>query len=192
MSRKYNGNAMNEVFTDEQLNVGKVLILAAGHKLKLSEIKRLTRATKVRKLKWSDKNDDIDTFILLTMYKTISALGNEDLVDGDVYRVNGVDAVSVMLVLRTGGTCTSVNLDATKIKKLHNACLTKQCIDKARREMLSALKSHNDLAVMLTKQKMKNSITKKTNSLEKLAKGYADDELELTIGSIKEVMANTW
>jgi hypothetical protein len=183
---------MNDVFTDEQLNVGKVLVLACGHKLKLAEIKRLTKATKVRKLKWSGNYDDVDTFVLSAMYKTISALGIDDLIGGDVYRVDGEDAVTTMLVLKTGSACKSVNLDAKNIKKLHNACLTKEGIDKARREMIRAIESHNDLSVMLTKQKMKNSVTKKTNALDKLIQGYADAELNATLGKIKEVMKNTW
>jgi hypothetical protein len=183
---------MDDVFTDEQLNIGKVLVLAGGHKLKLAEIKRLTRATKVRKLKWSGNYDDVDTFVLSTMYKTISALGNNDLIGGDVYRVDGDDAVTTMLALKTGGACKSVNLDSKSVKKLHNACLTKQSIDITKREMIRAIESHNDLSVMLTKQMKKNSVTKKTNALDKLVQGYADTELDLTVGRIKDVMENTW
>lgn len=183
---------MNDLFTDEQLNIGKVLVLAGGHKLKLAEIKRLTRATKVRKLKWSGNFDDVDTFVLSTMYKTISALGIEDLMGGDVYRVYGDNAVTTMLALKTGGACKSVNLNTKDIKKLHNACLTKQGIDKAKREMIKAIESHNDLSVILTKQMTKNSVTKKTNALDKLVRGYADAELDVTVGKIKEVMEKTW
>jgi len=183
---------MNDVFTDEQLNVGKVLVLACGHKLKLEEIKRMTKATKVRKLKWTVEEDDIDTFVLATMYKTISALGRQNLIGSDVYRVSGDDAVTTMMTFKLGESCKSVNLDAMNIKKLHNACLTKQSIDRAKVHMANAIDSHNDLSVMLTKRKIKNSVTKKTNALDKLIQGYADKELNVTMGEIKEVMGRIW
>ena len=183
---------MNDVFTDEQLNIGKVLVLAAGHKLKLAEIKRLTRATKVRKLQWSGNYDDIDAFVLSTMYKSISALGIHNLIGGDVFRVDGDDAVTSMLALKTDAVCKSVNFDAKSIKKLHNACLTKQSIDIAKKQMMSAIDSHNDLSVVFTKQKLKNSITKKTKALDKLIQDYANSELNATVVKIREVMENTW
>jgi hypothetical protein len=183
---------MDDVFTDEQLNIGKVLMLATRHKLKLAEIKRLTRATKVRKLKWSGNYDDVDTFVLSTMYKAIYALDNNELIGGDVYRVDGDDAVTSMLALKTSGVYKSVNLDSKNIKRLHNACLTKQSIDNTKREIFRAIGSHNDLSVVLTKQMKKNSVTKKTNALDKLLQGYADTELNLTIDKIKDIMGNTW
>lgn len=192
MSRNIKGETMNEIFTDDQLNIGKVLVIGSGHNLKLSQIKQLIRASKVRKIKWSGNYDDIDTFILSTMYKAISALEIGELIGADVYRVEGDDVVLTMLAMKTGGRCKSVNLDAKNVKKLHNACLTKQSIDRAKSSMANAVEIHNDLSVLLTKQKMKNGVTKKTNALDKVVQGYADTELAETLGKIKDVMSNTW
>lgn len=192
MSRNTKGAKMNEIFTDDQLNIGKVLVIGSGHNLKLSQIKQLIRAGKVRKIKWSGNYDDIDTFILSTMYKAISALEIGELIGADVYRVEGDDVVLTMLAMKTGGRCKSVNLDAKNVKKLHNACLTKQSIDRAKSSMANAVEIHNNLSVLLTKQKMKNGVTKKTNALDKVVQGYADAELAETLEKIKDVMSKTW
>lgn len=183
---------MNDVFTDEQLNIGKVLVIGSGHKLKPAQIKKLIRAKTVRKLKWSGVHDDVDTFILSTMYKAVSALENHDLIGADVYRVEGDDAVTTMLTLKTGGKCKAVSLDAKSVKKLHNACLTKQEVDRAKRQMSNAIEIHNDLSVILTKQKMTAGIAKKTKAFDKLVTGYGDVELAATITKIKDVMTNSW
>jgi hypothetical protein len=192
MSRNIKGETMNEIFTDDQLNIGKVLVIGSGHNLKLSQIKELIRASKVRKIMWSGNYDDIDTFILSTMYKAISALEIGELTGADVYRVEGDDVVLTMLAMKTGGRCKSINLDAKNVKKLHNACLTKQSIDRAKSSMSNAVEIHNDLSVLLTKQKMKNGVTKKTNALDKVVQGYADAELAETLEKIKDVMSKTW
>lgn len=183
---------MNDVFTDDQLNIGKVLVVGSGHNLKMSQIKQLIRANKVRRIKWSGNYDDVDTFLLSVMYKAISALDIKELIGADVFRVDGNDAVTTMLAIKTGGKCISVNLDAVNIKKLHNACLTKQGIDIAKRQMAHAIQSHNDLSVMLTKQKVKNFVTKKTIALDKVMQGYADAELATTLEKINDVMSSTW
>jgi hypothetical protein len=183
---------MNDIFSDDQLNIGKVLVIGSGHNLKLSQIKQLIRASKVRKIKWSGNYDDIDTFVQSVMYKAISALEIDEFFGADVYRVDGDDAVTTMLAMKTGGRCKAVYLDDKNVKKLHNACLTKQSIDRAKRMMANAIETHNDLSVVLTKQKIKNSVTKKTNALDKVVQGYADAELATTLEKIKDVMRNTW
>ena len=183
---------MTDIFTDDQLSIGKVLVIGSGHNLKVSQIKQLIRANKVRKLKWSGNYDDVDTFVLSVMHKAISALDIDDLIGSDVYRVDGDDAVVTMLVIKTSGKCKSVNLDAKNVKNLHNACLTKQGIDRTKRQMANAIESHNELSIMLTKQKIENGISKKTNALSKVIQGYADAELATTLEKIKYVMSNTW
>jgi len=183
---------MNDIFTDEQLSIGKVLVVGSGHNLKVSQIKQLIRANKVRKIKWSGIYNDVDTFVLSVMHKAISALDIDDLIGADVYRVDGDDAVTTMLVIKTGGKCKAVNLDAKNVKNLHNACLTKQDIDRAKRHMVNAIESHNELSITLTKQKIKNGVTKKTNALNKVIQGYADAELAITLEKIKGLMSSTW
>ncbi len=183
---------MDDTFTDKQLNVGKVLVLGSGHNLKLAEIKRLTRATKVRKLKWTGNYDDIDTFVLSTVMKALDAMKGNDFIGADVYMVEGATAVTTMLTLKVDKFCTSVDFDATRIKKLHNACLTKMSIDRAKRQMNEAISSHNDLSVMLTKQKIKNAVTNKTKALDKLINGYADAELNEAMEKINDIMGNSW
>jgi hypothetical protein len=184
--------AMDEMYTDEQLNIGKVLVVGSGHKLKISQIKQLIRADKVRKIKWSGNVDDVDTFVLSVICRAIIALKIDDLIDADLYRVDGDGTAMTMLGIKTGGKCKTVNLDAKNIKRLHNAIFTKDRIDRAKRQMDRAIESHNDLSAILTKQKIKNGMKKKTNALDKIVQGYADDELAATLEKIKDVMSNTW
>lgn len=179
-------------FTDAQLNFGKVLILRFGHKLKLTEVKKLTNSKKVRLVKGGPIGDDIDSFLLFAIDSSMLALGLHNLMGADVYRIEGDQASTVMLAMKIGVSFKSVTLSAKDVKVLHNAYLTKQEIDTTRSSISNAVDKHNKLVNLLTKQKITSNLSKKSNAFAKVAKDYAEDELDKTVTKIQEIMKNSW
>jgi hypothetical protein len=183
---------MKPIFTDEQLNIGKVLIIGGGHNLPVAEIKRITRATKVRKLKWTDNENDIDDFIISTLYETLYVLNENSLEGGDIYRVSGINSITTFLALKISKPYRAINLEAKYMKILHNSWLTKQTIDTTRQCMKEAVEAHNNLELLLSKLKIKNSLTTKTKPINKLLSNYADNEMDYLTTEVKKIMADTW
>ena len=183
---------MDGIFTQQQLNFGKVLILASGHKLESEEIKKLTKSKKVQLVIGGPNNDDIDSFLLFAINNAMLALGLHRLVGADVYRVDGKQASTVLLAFKIGVNFKSVKLTAKNVKDLHNAYLTKLAINQARLSIETAVDRHNKLTALLTKQKTKNNLSTKYEFLNNLAQDYAKDELDLTVKTIQGITKNVW
>lgn len=180
------------LFTDAQLNIGKILVLSENVNLTDEEIKRLTKASCVRKLNWEDESEDIDQFVLYAVSNAMFALNMYELGNGEVYRIDGHDATTTMLALKVGNLFKALFLDNKSIKKLHNAYLTKKIIDNARYQINCALKHHNELAEILSRQNINNGIKKKTRSFNRLIENYGDNELIVAAQTIREVLQCAW
>jgi len=140
---------MNEQFPDAVLDsIGKVLVLATGHGLKVAELKRLLRATKVRKLKFRDALG-VDMLVRTVIFKALWQLHRQHFNKHEIYFVSGDDAVSSMLNLRTDKIIATIELDADKTKKLHNACLMKQELEDSVQILESADEQHKKVMSFL-------------------------------------------
>jgi hypothetical protein len=182
---------MNKIYPDETLKVGKILAIQEGHKLSIVDIKKITRAKKVKKLKWHD-DIDVDSFIIRTIHSGIDALDESNQWNADVYYVTGEDAVSSMLRLKTSSQCFTVDWDDASVKKLHNACYTKLCIEMAKRSIEESIQYHEILLESFKTQKIKSNIDVNTKLFEKISEGYGDSELNVTLDKINELMKNVW
>lgn len=74
---------MDELFDNETLDkIGKVLVLSIGHNLKYGDIKRLTMAETVRKIRRT-KNPNIERFVTEVVSKAMDVIescpGREDI-----------------------------------------------------------------------------------------------------------------
>ena len=183
---------LDEVFPNEKLNFGKVLILGDGHKLKLSELKKLTNAKKIRKVKWTAIETEIDTFLCIALTRAFNALGTMERTVFDFYYVDGDNASSSLLRLKTDKVIESINLNAKIVKSLHNNCHTKSLIEKAMASISRAFKNHIDLCDALNTQKIQTDLIKKTNALKKVAQSYGETEFENTLVNIKAVLKSSW
>ena len=182
---------MNDIFSDDQLNVGKILVLEKNHKLTTSKIKKLTRATTIKKLK-SSKTFDIDSLIISNVNNGLLALDDTSSYDYDVYYVTGNSSVSSALRLITDSVRGTIEWDAKKVKRLHNACFTKIKIDNAKVQLTNAKRYHEELVEALNNQKLSKTVASKTKSLSKITDGYADAVLKITVNNIRILMKSVW
>lgn len=177
--------------SNEELNVGKILVLSCGHKLKVSEIKKTIRAKKVKKIKWTNY-EDVDSFIWINVYEGIIYTKPEHSEYMDMYYVEGEEAVTTALRLKSDNVLASLDWDHHLIKGLHNARLTVASIEKAKHFLSIAKESHDELSEIIKQQKLSSSLMKKTKSLESIVKDYGDAELKLEIDKIENAMKNRW
>lgn len=182
---------MMDSLSKEELDVGKILVLYRGHKLKVSEIKKITRAQKVKKIKWTNY-EDIDSLIWINIYEGIVHINTDYSEYLDMYYVEGDEAVTTALRLKTDNVLASLDWNYQLIKDLHNARLTIDSIQKAKHYLSIAKESHDELCEILKQQKLSNSLMKKTKSLEAINKDYGDAELKLEMEKIENAMKNRW
>lgn len=183
---------LDKAFPNEKLNVGKILILIKGHKLTRSELKKLTNATNIRKLKWTGSQTDIDNFLCEVLTRGLNALENINQSEFDFYYVEGEGASSTLLRFKTDKVIESINLDAKLVKSLHNNSLTKGLLERAMASISRASINHINLCDVLTKQKIQTDLIKKTNALKKVAQSYGETELENTLVNIKAALKSSW
>ena len=183
---------MPDRFSDDELNVGKILVLEKGHGLKTKRIKELTNAKKVTQLRWNKKTSPLDYFLLMNIERAMVALGHPQVLTGNIYRVVGKHAVSTMLSLNLKTFCMTLDLATEDIKRIHNACLLKRFIDEARFAVEHAQKQHSELVDALSELSIVSNLGSKTSSLDEIVDGYADAELAATIEKIKAATAKSW
>ena len=182
---------MTNSFSNEELDVGKILVLSNGHKLKATEIKKLTRAKKIKKIKWTDY-EDIDSFIWINVYEGVVYTKPECSELMDMYYVEGEEAVTTVLRLKSDNVISSLDWDHNLIKDLHNARLTVDSIEKAKHFLSVAKESHDEICEILKHQKLPNSLIRKTKSFETIIKDYGDAELKSEMDKIENAMKNRW
>lgn len=181
---------MIDRFTDAELNVGKILVLNYQHGYSTAQIKKLTNAKKVSKI--SPNKSALDGFIITIAERALKAVGINHWRGYDFYRVDGVNAFSSALIISAVGFCTSLEMDAKNMKTLHDACLTKNLIERSKQNINDALHVHKKLTDSLAAQKIKSSIGKKSKKLEQIALGYADSELDAVMMRINAAMDRKW
>jgi len=183
---------MDKLFTDEQLNVGRILILTNGHAVTTTRIEQLTSAKTATKINWFEGYAHIDTFVWSTLTKALDALADPAMFGANFYYIQGDGATSALLTFQKNHAYKSVAFDAKKLKTLHNACIAKEAIDRVKNLIGRVQDGHNDLSLMLASLKLRNSISKKSNALEKLARDYGDTELRVAMDKINAAITDCW
>lgn len=182
---------MNSVYTDDELNVGKILVLSRGHKFTINEIKKTTSAEKLRKFRF-EPNGCANGFINVTLCRALRAIGIETNFDIDLYFVEGEGATSTLLRLKTDCVLRTLEVDSKGVKKLHNACVIKEQIDDVKHLLQKAKDAHNALSEVLTNYSKNNFIKDKENIFNLLTYGYAESELKEKQDEIEEMLKNKW
>lgn len=185
-------NGYEGKFTVEQLNYGKVLVLDDGHKLTVAEIKRLTRATKVRRIKPISGFENVDSYVFKIVSMTLTTLNNNQGYRESIYHVEGDATVTSWLALKTDKIRMAVVLNVANIKRLDDAISTIHLLYAAKDAMESAVMAHEKLSEVLMKSNLPDSITAKTPALDAVALGYADAELQHGMDTIAAVLKNKW
>jgi len=182
---------MEEAFSDATLNtMDRLLVLDKNVSLKNSEIKRLTRATRVRKLK-NTYSDDLDSFICSLITRALFCRKPQTFIEPQVYVVKGADVSSVMLTLKVTPIATLL-LTADRIKKLHNACLTKQKLDEILFSIDQVKELHEEVVDFYKRRKAQTTLPAKTSQIKKIFQDYAKAEIKSEMAVINDVMKNRW
>jgi hypothetical protein len=183
---------MNEQFPDAVLDsIGKVLVLANDHGLKVAELKRLLRAKKVKKLKFNEEIN-VNSLVNNVIFRALWQLNKQKFHSHDLYFVSGEDAISTMLNLRTDKVVATIELNAETTKQLHNACLMKQELEKAVRMLESADEQHKAVVTMLKKLKRNSTLGSKSKKITSVVKDYAKTEIQNELQTIKNIMKPSW
>jgi hypothetical protein len=171
-------SSLNQIISEDDLNsIGKVLVLLQPHNLKIATIKRLTRASKVRELKFS-KAVDVDRFVYALVNSYLLAKEINFNKGFSVYAVEGAKASRTMLDMATSNVCATFVLDASNSKKLHNACRALVEIQTSKSLLSRAEVVHQELVEKLMKAKAKNKLDKETKKFESLVETYAAKEIQ--------------
>lgn len=182
---------MEEAFPDATLNtMDRLLVLDRNISLKNSEIKRLTCAKRVRKLK-NTYSDDLDSFICNLITRALFCRKPQTFIEPQVYLVKGADVSSVLLTLKVTPIATLL-LSADRIKKMHNACLTKQKLEGILFSINRLKESHEEAVDLYKQRKVETTLPAKTSQIKKLFQDYAKAEIKSEIAIINDGMKNRW
>jgi hypothetical protein len=183
---------LNDEFPDATLDtIGKVLVLASGHGLKIAELKRLIRAQKIKKIKYSDELN-IESLVCVVVSNALRQVHSPHRYSHDIYFVSGDNLASTMLHLRTDKTVATIELNAMKTKKLHNACLMKKELDIATNLFDSVEQQHKKIVELQKKYKKKITLSKLSKRVSSIVKDYAKVEIQHELAAIEEVMSPCW
>jgi hypothetical protein len=184
--------ALNDEFPDATLDaIGKVLVLASGHGLKIAELKRLIRAKTIKKMKYSD-DLNIESLVCVVVSNALKQLHSPHRYSHDIYFVSGDNLASTMLHLRTDKTVATIELNSVNTKKLHNACLMKQELEYATNLFDSAEQQHKKIVELQKKHKRNTTLGKLSKRVGSLVKDYAKLEIQHELAAIEEVMSPSW
>jgi Trp operon repressor len=182
---------MEEAFSNKTLNtMDRLLVLDEKDILKNNEIKRLTRATSVRELK-NTYSEDLDSFICNLITRALLCRNPRTFPETKVYVVKGAGVSSEMLTLKVTPVATLL-LTADRIKKLHNACLTKQKLDDLLFRLKQVKELHDDAVEFYKQRKIQTTLPAKTSQIKKVFQDYAKEEMESEMAVINDVMKNRW
>jgi hypothetical protein len=181
---------LNQLFTDDQLNVGKVLIMTSGHNIPLQTIERLTRST-LTELDSASSNRD--AFLEYVVENSLAATNQEHFHEYEIYIANNPDACSMLLrTAESEGFIAAVELDATELKALHNASVGHMHITNARNAMLRAKNAHNELVMLTRKAKTLKCFAKRTPALNAATHSYGTQTLKKLKKDIAKHLSKTW
>lgn len=180
-------------YTDEQLNIGKILLLRKGIYLASAEIKKEVKAKKVIKLNLTKQTpSEMYGLVVNLIYQALLLMGVHDSNNINICFVTGDDANTSMMRLKRNNVYASIEVDAQSLKQLRRAIIAMEQLGKTMSSMANSIRLHNQLSELLTKQKLPNSILKKTKTLTKIAQGYGDAELQKAVDTINNFMKSTW
>lgn len=182
---------MNDKFSDEMLDVGKILILSPGHGLTVKKLKSQLLATSVKCIKWG-KGNDVEDLIFQTILNALEASDEEDCYDFSFYYVKGMNATTSFLRLKSEHVFASVEWQSKNVKELHNACMTNRALRRAIYSVNSAKNSYDDLNEMLDKQKLNNTIKNFKSMFSLISTNFAETEKLENQEKIERNLESTW
>ena len=181
----------DKIFTDEQLSVGKILVLEEGHKLTIAELKKNILAKKVKKIKWNSKYE-YEIFILISIYSGLNIFDKSIERQFDVYYVDGDNAVSEILRLKSDAVRATLQLGANSVMLLYQCIIALSKIKDLRRYLKILEINHTELLEILNIQNLAKNMDVKTKLLSQLSEKYADAEIILMENNIKKLLQSTW
>lgn len=185
-----NNQPLNKMFADDQLNVGKVLIMTSDHNIPLQTIERLTRST-LTELDSASSNRD--AFLAYVVQNSLEAMNQHTFYDQEIYLANNSNACSTLLrTAEPESFIAAVELDATELKALHNASLSHKQVSNARKAMLRAKKEHKELLRLTKKSKVLKCFTKRTSALNAVTHSYGIQTLKKLEKNIAKHLSKTW
>jgi hypothetical protein len=181
---------INKMFTDDQLNVGKVLIMTTRHKIPLQTIERLTRSTLTE---LDASTNDRDCFLEYVVENSLATINPQLFNAYDIYIADDVNASSMFLrTAEPESFVAAVEFNATNLKSLHNASLSHKHITNARKALLRAKVAHNELVMLTKKFKALNCFAKRTSALNAAAHSYGTQTLKKLEKDIAKHLSKTW
>lgn len=182
---------MNSMFTDAQLNFGKVLVLNKNSKIKISEITTKIRATSIKPLRASRRKIEAANILISDLqYAFWYTNGYVKHLELKIYSVGGNVASTFLALAHENDFVAAITLDPTDVKKLHNNVVILGKLSQTANVMNSALVHATELQAMMSANK--DDVTKVQACKVILESSIADlrsdlhiynDRLEQTISS---------
>lgn len=181
---------LNQMFTDEQLNVGKVLIMSSNHNIPTHTIERLIRSTLIELDRESSERDALLEYVVENSF---AALNQRSFNGYEIYIADGTNPCSSLLrAAESASFVAAVEIDAADLKSLHNASVSHKHISNARNAMLRAKNAHNALVTLTKKSKALQCFAKRTPSLNAATRSYGIQTLKKLEKGIAKQLAKTW
>jgi len=183
-------NTINDMFTDDELSVGKILVMKLDHDVPLEDMERLTRAT----LTEIDPNaTPLGEFLKEVIRNALVVLGASRWVSFEMYAAVGENPNSMFLCsAEADKVIGTYEFDADSIKRLHNAALSHKKIAAARNAMLRAKDAHNELVSLHLKHPTFKSFVRRTNAVNKASHCYGISTLKKLSKEVKQSLSKTW
>jgi hypothetical protein len=182
--------SLNNVFPDDQLEVGKILVMSPNHGIPLQNVERLTRST-ITELDFSTNSRDV--FLEYVVENSLAAVDQHSFNGYEIYIAKGEKTCSDFL--RTAEPekfIAAFELDANELKRLHNASISYKYINTARSAMIRAKTAHNELVTLSKKSKALQSFATRTTALNAASHSYGVQTLKKLKRDIKKHMSKTW
>ena len=176
----------------KKLAIEKYLILRPNHGYSIQEIKSLINATSVKKLDLSLSDDTEENFIDSTICCGIRAFHNTYTGDLDYYKVEGKEAASIFLKLKSEYFLSAISLSAKNLIQIRNACTIKDQIEFVKSDIEFAKSTHDTIFNELNKNKKYKKLRKNDKEFEKLVNGYGTKEIKNAMTTIEKLMKNSW
>lgn len=184
---------MTAEMSDSEIEFGNILVLKKDSNLKLSDVKRLTRARTVRLLK---ETKDMTTVDLL--YRNITYACNYLKMCGDnycfvkIYQLDG-DIASTLLSIQTPDFLAAICLSTQQFKSLHNAVVTKINVDNLKIRLKQLIIANAEFLDLLGRQKNhKSHFMNVGKKFEKIDGTYCTTLATESVETMTRIMKTTW
>ena len=182
---------LEEKFNEQELNIGKILILDENHGFTSKEIKKITNAEKVINLR-VQKNNELSRLLHGDIFNGLRSKNPNQTANFDFYLIEGKSAVTTFIRLKSNKVLGSILLNAKAIKNLHNCCIFLASVENAKRILVYAKNEHDKTTEILENYSHFNNLKRKTKMYEKLINGYGDGDIKNAVNIISQVMKNSW